>query len=77
MKEEEKVNKYRDLGIEIKALWYIKRVTTTPVIIGALGMFTDRLGKYLEDIHMGLKAHKMQKSVLLASSRILRRVLEC
>ena len=77
MKEEEKVNKYRDLGIEIKALWHMKRVATTPVIIGALGMFTDRLEKYLEDIHVGLKTHTMQKSVLLASARILRRVLEC
>ena len=77
MKKEEKVNKYRDLGIEIKALWHIKRVTTTPVIIGAIGMFTDRLEKYLEDIHMGLKTHTMQKSVLLASARILRKVVEC
>ena len=32
MKEEEKVNKYRDLGIEIKALWHMKRGTTTPVV---------------------------------------------
>ena len=32
MKEGEKVNKYnRDLEKEIKALWHMKRVTTTPV----------------------------------------------
>ena len=75
MKEEEKVNKYRDLGKEIKALWHMKGVTTTPpVVIGALGMFTDRLKKYLEDIQMVLKAHTMQKSVLLTSARILRRL---
>ena len=55
----------------------MKTVTTTPVVIGTLGMFTDRLEKYLEDIHVRLKAHTMQKSVLLASARILRRVLEC
>ena len=40
-------------------------------------MFTDRLEKYLDDIHVGLKGHAMQKSVLLVSARILRRVLEC
>ena len=34
-------------------------------------MFTDRLEKYLEDIHVGLKANTKQKSVLLASARIL------
>mgnify|MGYP001794283847 CR=1 FL=1 len=60
MKEEEKVNKYRDLGIEIKALWHMKRVTTTPVVIGALGMFRDRLEKYLEDIHVGLKGYNAE-----------------
>ena len=77
MKEEEKVNKYRDLGIEIKTLWHMKTVTTTPVVIGALEMFTDKLEKYLEDIYVGLKAHTIQKSVLLAPARILRRILEC
>ena len=37
LKEEEKVNKYRDLAFEVKTLWKLKKVTTTPIVIGALG----------------------------------------
>ena len=64
------MNKYRDLAFEVKTLWKLKKVTTTPVVIGALGACT-------EDIHVGLQAHTMQKTVLLGSARILRQVLDC
>lgn len=77
LKEEEKINKYRDLTFEVKRLWKLKKATTTPIVIGALGTYTDRLEKYLEDIHVGLQAHTMQKTVLLGSARILRQVLDC
>ena len=77
LKEEEKVNKYRDLAFEVKTLWKLKKVTTTPIVIGALGTYTDRLEKYPEDIHVGLQVHTMQKTVLLDSARILRQVLDC
>ena len=77
LKENEKVNEYRDLVIEIKTLWNLKKVVITPIVIGALGSFTAQLEKYLADIHVGLKAHAVQKTVLLGSARILRRVLEC
>ena len=70
LKEEEKVNKYRDLAFEVKTLWKLKKVTTTHIVIGALEASTDRLEKYLEDIHVGLQAHTMQKTVLLGSARI-------
>ena len=39
--------------------------TTTPIVIGALGSYIDRLEKYHKDIHVGLQAHTMQKTVLL------------
>ena len=55
LKEEEKVNKYRDLAFEVKTLWKMKKVTTTPIVIGALGTSTDRLEKYLEDIQLGFR----------------------
>ena len=76
LKEEEKIDKYRDLAIEIKALWCLKKVLMVPVVIRALGSITDRLEAYLADIHVGLKPVTMQKTVLLGSARILRRVLE-
>ena len=76
LKEEEKIDKYRDLAIEIEAIWRLKKVLIVPVVIGALGSITDRLEGYLTDIHVGLKPVTMQKTVLLGSARILRRVLE-
>ena len=76
LKEEEKIDKYRDLAIEIKALWRLKKVLIVPVVIGTLGSITDRLEGYLADIHVGLKPVTMQKTVLLGSARILRRVME-
>ena len=36
-KEDEKVNEYRDLAMEIKALWKMKMVKIIPVVIGCLG----------------------------------------
>ncbi|XP_068728948.1 L-2-hydroxyglutarate dehydrogenase, mitochondrial-like [Montipora capricornis] len=52
LKEEEKIDKYRDLAIEIKALWRLRKVVIVPVVIGALGSITDRLEGYLADIHV-------------------------
>ena len=72
LKEEEKIDKYHDLAIEIKALWRLKKVLIVPVVIGALGGITDRLEGYLADIHVVT----MQKTVLHGSARILRRVLK-
>ena len=77
LKEEEKVNKYRDLAFEVKTLWKLKKVTITLIVIGALGTYTDRLEKYLKDIHVGLQNNTMQKTVPFGSARILRQVLDC
>ena len=42
-KENEKVDKYRDLAMEIKALWKMKMVKIVPVVIGFLGTIPKRL----------------------------------
>ena len=71
LKEEENIDKYRDLATEIKALWCLKKVLIVPVVIGTLGSITDRFEGYLADIHVGLKPVTMHKAVLLGSARIL------
>ena len=75
LKENEKVNKNRDLAVEIKTLWHLTKVVITLIVIGALESFTAKLEEYLGDIHVGLQAHRMQKTVLLGSGRILRAYL--
>ena len=68
LKESEKEHKYLDLARELKKMWKMK-VTIVPIVIGALGTITNGLLK--EDLE-----ETIQKTALLRTSRIVRRVLE-
>ena len=52
LKEYEKKDKYLDLARELKKLWNMK-VTTVPIVIGALGTITKGSLKGLEDLEVG------------------------
>ena len=52
LKESEKKDKYLDLATELKKLWNMK-VTTVPIVIGALGTITKGSLKGLEDLEDG------------------------
>ena len=54
----------------------MKKVVISPIVIGVLGNFTERLEGYLNNINTRLQPYNMQKTVLLGSARILRRVLK-
>ena len=43
-KENEKVEKYQDLIREIEKLWNLRSVDVTPVVVGALGSVSRRIG---------------------------------
>ena len=47
-----------------------------PIIIGALGTTPKLLRKRLEDIGIETKIVELQKSIILYSARILKKVLE-
>ena len=47
-----------------------------PIVIGALGTTLKLLRKRLEDIGIDTKVVELQKSAILYSARILRKVLE-
>ena len=75
-KENEKVNKYQDLRIEIERLWEMK-TTTVPVVIGSLGAIPAQLKEQLK--RLGIKCcniANIQKSVLLGTAHIIRKVLQ-
>ena len=74
-KESQKIETYVDLGIEIKRLWKMNKVSIIPVVIGALGTIPKRLEKFMKEIGTDMKIDLLQKSVLLGTARILRRVL--
>ena len=75
MKENEKIEKYQDLAREIRKLWNTK-VDIIPIVVGSLGTVSKRFQCWLEKIGMKVNIKDVQKTALLKSARILRKVLE-
>ncbi len=48
-KEHEKLEKYQGLKEELEKMWKV-RATVVPVVIGALGAVTPKLGEWLQQI---------------------------
>ena len=75
-KEAEKKLKYKSLCIEIQRMWSLK-FTIIPVIIGANGIVTRSLKKNLEAVPGKLSIDSLQKTAILGTSHIIRKVLQC
>ena len=75
-KQSEKVEKYQDLKKEIRKLWSIRRVKVVLVVVGALGAVSKRLDTWLDKLGITIKTGFLQKTALLGTARILRKVLE-
>ena len=74
-KEFEKIEKYLDLARELKKVWNMK-VTVVPLVDGALDTPAKALKKRLKTIGIKTKIIELQKTVLIHTNRILRKVLE-
>ena len=74
-KEAEKVKKYQNLARELRRIWEVK-TKAVPIVLGALGTVLLRLKGNLKDIGIDTSITLIQKSALLGSARILRKVLE-
>ena len=72
-KETEKYEKYQDLAREIKRIWK-SRTKVVPVVVGTLGSVSKKLAGHLEQIGIKNRTRTMQKSALLRSAHILRKV---
>ena len=70
----EKLVKYKDLEIEIARMWKMGK-ETIPVVIGALGVIKKGLEKYVDKIPGTVSIDELQKTTLLGSARIFRKVL--
>ena len=77
-KEQEKIEYYNDLKYEILKCWNkeVDKVMILPIVIGVLGSVTNNVRKNLDkvDLHLGVDA--IQKTCLLGTARILRKVLD-
>ena len=73
-KELEKIDKYQSLKIELEQLWKVKTMVI-PVVVGALGAIAERLLGWLAQIPGTISEVELQKSALLGTAQVLRRVL--
>ena len=70
----EKMNKYVDLQIECHRLWN-KKVEVIPGIIGATGIVDKNIKKYVGRIPGCHNIYSLQRSAILGTVHILRKVL--
>jgi len=75
-KEAENKLKYKSLCIEIQRMWNLK-CTIIPVTIGATGIVTRSLSKNLEAVVAKHSMDSLQKTAILGTAHIIRKVLQC
>jgi hypothetical protein len=73
-KEAEKILKYEDLTLEIQRTWNVKR-SVIPVTIGATGTISKSFRKYVSNIPGHYEVKELQKTTILGTAHILRKVL--
>ena len=73
-KEAEKILKYKDLTIEIERMWNVE-TKFIPVIIEATGSISNSFRKYVSNIPGKHEIKELQKTAILGTAHILRKVL--
>jgi len=73
-KEAEKTLKYKDLTMEIQCMWNVK-TKVIPVITGATGTILKSFRKYVSNVPGNHEVKELQKTAILGTAHILRKVL--
>ena len=74
IKKAEMILKYKELTTEIQRKWNVK-TKVIPVIIGATGTISKSFGKYVSNISGKHEVKELQKTAVLGTAHILRKVL--
>ena len=69
------IEKYQDLGRKLLEICNVK-VKMIPLVVGYLGAIPKQFGNRLKRIGITAGTAQVQKTVLLGTARILRKVLE-
>jgi archaellin len=72
-KEAVKILKYKDLTTEIQRMWNVK--TKVIPVIGATGTISKSFRKYVSNIPGKHEVKELQKTAILGTAHILRKVL--
>jgi hypothetical protein len=71
-----KIIKYTDLADEIKQMWKLDSVIVVPIVISVNGLIHPKILKFSDKINLPTKiVHTCQRSVVLETCRIVRKVL--
>jgi len=73
-KDTEKILKYKSITVEIERMWNVK-TKAIPVIIGATGTISKSFRKYVRNIPGKHEVKELQKTAILGTAHILRKVL--
>jgi len=73
-KEAEKILKYTDLAIGMQRMWNVKP-KVIPVMIGVTGTISKSFRKYVRNIPGKHEVKELQKTAILGTAHILRKVL--
>jgi len=73
-KETDEILEYKDLTIEIQRMWNVK-AKVIPVIIGGTGTISKSFRKYVRNIPGNHEVKELQKTAILGTAHILRKVL--
>ena len=74
MEEVEKIMNYAELKVKLGRMWR-RKTKVIPVVIGALGSIPKDLGKNLKEHDTKHNIQVFEKSALLGTAHILRKVL--
>ena len=78
MKDSELVREVREIPTmkdEIAKVWRMRNVIVVPVVIGALGAVSVNFKEYVKRIGVNVRLKVVQKTALLGTAKILRKVL--
>ena len=74
-REKDQIEKYQDLGRELQKIWNVK-VKTIPLLVGSLGATPKQVGNRLKQIDVTAGTAQAQKTVLIGTALVIRKVLE-
>ena len=76
-KERQNIEKYSLLKNKIARSWQMKNIVVIPIAVGALRTVTTKFEKYIESLGIKIRIEHVQKSALLETAKIKRKVLSC
>ena len=74
-KELEKLEKYQLLKDGIAKVWRMRKVIVVPVVIGALGAVPVNFKEYMKRMGVNVRLEVIQKTAVLGTVKVLRKVL--